>query len=425
MNAADAQLFARHRQEALRRIGKAVLVLPSAPEQIRNADVSYPFRQESSFYYLTGFTEPGSVCVLSGVQEKERFTLFVRPRDPEAETWNGRRAGVEGAKEKYGADAAHPIEKMAELLPEYLKGAPVVYYAFGQAHFDPKMLAALQGARRFIRDGINPPSTFTDPMTILGEMRLIKSPEEIARMRKAAEITAAGHAAAVSVSAPGRYEYELEAALEHEFKRRGAERPAYPSIVGSGDNATILHYTENNQQLKAGDLVLIDAGAEYGYYACDVTRTFPADGKMRPTQKALYDVVLKSQEVCIRMTRPGVRFEEIHTRSVERLTEGMLAIGLLKGRRDDLIESKAFRRYFMHKTGHWLGLDVHDVGAYRTDGASRPLEPGMVFTIEPGVYVSADDEQAPKEFRGLGVRIEDDILVTPDGCDVLTKAIPK
>ncbi|MBI4230717.1 MAG: aminopeptidase P N-terminal domain-containing protein, partial [Planctomycetes bacterium] len=412
-------------KEALSRIGKGVLVLPSSPEVLRNGDTNYPFRQESSFYYLTGFTEPGSVCVLTGAHEKERFVLFVRPRDPEAEMWNGRRAGIEGARERFGADAAYPIEKLAEMLPEYLKGAQVVYYAFGQAHFDPKMLSALQGARRFIRDGINPPSTFTDPMTLLGEMRLRKGPAEIARMRKAAEITAAGHAAAVAVSSPGKHEYELEAALEHEFRRRGAQGPAYPSIVGSGDNATILHYTENHREMEAGDLVLIDAAAEYGYYACDVTRTFPVDGKMRPAQKALYDVVLKAQVECIRMTRPGVRFEEVHTRSVELLTEGMIGIGLLKGKRDEMIESKAFRRYFMHKTGHWLGLDVHDIGAYRVDGASRPLEPGMVFTIEPGLYVGASDETAPKEFRGLGIRIEDDILVTPDGCDVLTKAIPK
>lgn len=419
--------FRANRQRLMDAIGpKAVAIIFSAPEATYSHDVHYVYRQNSYLQYLTGFVEPNSVMVLAP-GHKDPFAMFVMPRDLEKEIWNGFRQGVDGAKQNFGANAAYPISQLAEILPGYLENRMDLYYAFGSSESNDKIVFnALNSVRARIRHGVKAPRHLHDPGIVLNEMRLFKQPEEVELMQKAGDISAAAHCEVMKQLKPGMYEYEVEAIIEHHF-RRHSSRMGYPAIVGGGLNATILHYIENNKQLNDGDLLLVDAGAEYQFYNADITRTFPVNGRFSPAQKAVYEVVLAAQKASIALTKPGVRFLDLHHKSVEVITEGLIDLGLLKGQRDSLIEQGAYQKFFMHKTGHWLGGDVHDVGDYLTeDGQSRPLEPGMVTTIEPGIYVGPHlSAEVPREFQHIGIRIEDDILVTADGSHNLTAAVPK
>ena len=429
-------MFAERRQQLLEAMGPdAVAIFVGGRLAVRSADTEFPFRQDSDFWYLTGFDHPEAIAVLS-TRPGPDFTLFVQPRDKSAEIWNGYRPGIEGAVDDYGADLAYPVEELMDKLPEVLRGAARIYHTLGRdAAIDARIVSLQEEIRRQSRGGVLPANELIDPRLILHEMRLIKSPAEIALMQQAAEISFEGHRRAARVARAGRFEYELEAELAFAFRSLGGSGPAYASIVGSGANATILHYIKNDQQLAPGDMVLIDAGVELGGYASDVTRTYPVDGSFEPAARALYEVVLAAQLAAIEASRPGTTLPEIHAAALRVLCQGMVDLGLLEGQVDGLIESEAYRPYYMHGTSHWLGLDVHDVGAYvvRDDKNGtktgetrpRPLEPGMAYTIEPGLYVAADDPKAPADYRGLGVRIEDDVVVTEDGILNLTQAIPK
>ncbi len=419
---------ASRRQRLMEAIGpRAVALFHAPPEVLRNGDASYPFRQSSDLLYLTGFAEPESALILRPFAEKNRTVMFVRERDPEREVWDGKRAGLDGAVRDLGADVAYPIHELQKRLPELIAGAEDLCYAFGVVPELDAHVAATIGRMRLAERRLGrPPKRIVDPRASLHELRLRKTVDELALMSRAAEITGEAHVAAMRAAKPGVYEYQLQAVLEQAFRKNGAVGPGYTSIVGAGANATVLHYIENNARLEAGQLVLIDAGAEYQYYTADVTRTFPCGGKFSKPQRACYDLVLRSQEEAIRMTRPGVTIDQIHERTVEILTAGMVELGLLSGPTKDRIADGAYKKYYMHRTSHWLGMDVHDVGAYMgDDGAPRPLEPGMVITIEPGIYISANDASAPLELRGIGVRIEDDILVEESGQRNLTASIPR
>jgi Xaa-Pro aminopeptidase len=403
-----------------------VAVLPSAPVAIRNNDVEHEYRQDSDFYYLTGFTEQESVLVLATNHPAHASVLFVRARDPDREVWDGARAGVDGAVKDFGADAAFPIAELAQRLPDYLQNHDRLLYRLGKDRaFDEKMLAALDATRARSRRAITWPTQIVDPASILHEMRLFKSKEELSTMQRAAAITRDAHLAAMQLAKPGRYEYEVEAALRQSFRMNGSERPAYTPIVGSGPNATVLHYRQNDRRMEPGDLLLIDAGCEFGYYASDVTRTFPVNGKFSAPQQAIYSIVLDAQLAAIGATRPGGTLEQIHDEAVHVIVDGLLALGLLAGDRQKILDEQLYRPFYMHRTSHWIGMDVHDVGAYFRDQEPRPLEPGMVITVEPGIYIAAGNTAVPAEYRGIGVRIEDDILVTDGGHLNLTADIPK
>ncbi len=403
----------------------AVAVIQGAGRVQRSNDTDFPFRQNSDFWYLTGFDHPHAVAVLR-TDGGPAYSLFVEPRDPEMETWNGYRPGVEGAVADYGADQAHPNDELLGKLPELVGGARRVFHVLGiDATLDDKLFHTLHELRLRSRRGVNPPDDITDPRGILHEMRLHKSADEIATMREAADISREGHHEAARLAHAGHNEYELEAVLDYTFRRRGASGPAYSSIVGGGANATILHYVQNDQPLVDGELLLIDAGCELRGYASDVTRTYPIGGHFGAPHRDVYQAVLEGQLAALEAARPGACLETIHKAAVRQLVEGMIELRLLEGDVDARVEDESFRRYYMHGTSHWLGLDVHDVGNYTLDGKSRPLEPGMAFTVEPGIYVPADDEKAPEALRGIGVRIEDDVVVTEDGHENLTAAIPK
>lgn len=405
-------------------LGDAVLVLPSAPTALRNNDVEHEYRQSSDLFYLTGFEEPDSVLVLSG--RDEGYTLFVRRRDPEREIWDGRRAGVEGAVEIYGADRAYPIEELDARLVDLLENVTRVHYRLGERKdFDARFLDVLDRVRARGRSGSDWPTEIVDPRVLLHEARLKKSEYELSRMRRAAEISAEAHRAAMAACRPGMYEYEIEGVLLHAFKRGGSQRVAYGAIVGSGANATILHYRENDRRMNDGELLLIDAGAEFEYYAADITRTFPVNGRFSPEQKALYQIVLDAQLAAIEQSRPGRTLDEVHEAAARVIAAGLVELGFLSGSVDEILEQKRLRPYFMHRTSHWLGMDVHDVGRYYQAKKPRPLEPGMVITVEPGIYVAEDDEHAPPAFRGIGIRIEDDVAITAGDPDVLTAGAPK
>ncbi len=414
--------------ELIRRMEpNSVAILPSAREARRSHDTDYRYRQDSDFFYVTGFNEPEAIAVIAPAHEEHPYTLFVRPRDPEREIWDGRRAGVEGAKEAYGADAAFPITEFAEKLSDLINGAQNLYYRIGNGNpdLDDQIIRQIARMRMMGRRGIQPPQAIIDPAAILHEMRLIKTDEEIAIMQRAASISAEAHREAMREARPGMMEYEVEALIEYVFRRRGAQAPAYTTIVGGGANATILHYINNDAPLREGELLLIDAGAEYQGYAADITRTFPIAGRFNDAQRDIYSLVLEAQVKCIEMVRPGVTLEEMHQRSVEILTEGMVRLGLLEGDPAKLIEEETYKRFYMHRLGHYLGMDVHDVGRYHTDGQPRRVEAGLVMTVEPGLYIAVDAEGIPDKYRGIGVRIEDDVLVTPDGYRVLTSEAPK
>jgi len=405
---------------------RAALVLFSPPEHLRNGDVHFKFRQDSDILYLTAFEEPGAVVVLRPGHPDAQFVMFVRPRNPSEETWTGRRAGVEGAVKTYGADMAYPLDELETRLPEVVSGAEELHYHLGRdSEIDQRMLRLLAQMRSRERRGPHAPVKLVDARLSVHEMRLFKSADELTIQRRAADITAEAHIAAMRAARPGVNEYEIEALIDYTFRRRGAVGPGYPSIVGGGANATILHYVENNAPLKAGELLLIDAGCEVDGFTADVTRTFPLGGRFSEAQRRVYEAVLDSQLAAIEATKPGATLEAIHAGVVEFLTGKMVALGLLTGEVPQLIESGAYKAYYMHRTSHWLGMDVHDVGFYSLEGQSRPLEPGMVLTIEPGLYIPPDDEKAPPEYRGIGVRIEDDLVVTASGRDVLTSGTPK
>lgn len=421
-----AKVYARRRKQLMRMAGDdAILVLPAANELIRSRDTHYPYRQDSDLWYLTGFPEPEAVLVLVPGRKHGETLLFCRERDLEREGWDGPRFGPEGAVEAFGLDDAYPIADLDDILPGLLEGRSRVYYHFGRdQEFDLKLIGWLNRVRAMVRQGAQPPHEFLELGHLLDEMRLFKDRDELKLMQRAADISVQAHEVAMRAARPGVREYELQAELERVFRMHDAE-PAYGSIVGAGANACVLHYRANNGQARDGDLVLIDAGAEFRGYAADITRTFPVNSRFSAPQRALHDLVGAAQAAALAQARPGVAYEAGHNAAVETLTEGLLKLGLLKGKLEKNIADGSYRRFYRHKTGHWLGLDVHDVGEYRIEGESRLLEPGMVFTIEPGLYVSHDDATVDPKWRGIGIRTEDDVLVTKDGYQVLTDKLAR
>ena len=460
-------LHAERRERLAGLLGDGLALVPAATEVVRNNDVDHPFRQDSAFYYLTGFDEPDAVMLIDPSACDEQYVLFVRPRDREREIWDGRRAGVEGAKERFGADGSYPVSEFEVVLRKRLVGRRVIHLPFADAGFHRRVVNLVRSvgglANRF---GRVVPTEIRDVSPLVGDLRLHKTAAEVDRLRTACEITAEGHAEAMRFVRPGRYEYQVQAALEYVFRARGARRDGYPSIVASGANACILHYTENDRRIEDGDLVLIDAGAEYGYFSADITRTFPASGAFSGPQRELYDLVLEAQQAALALARPRSTMKQLHEEAVAVIAAGLVDLGLLPGTTDDVVAMHHYREYFMHGTGHWLGMDVHDAGAYGVGGEPRPLVSGMAFTVEPGVYVDPDRAQielpmleydldewterrmllgsakakevekrereaaptvkhpVPEPFRGIGIRIEDDVLITDAGHDILTSGVP-
>jgi Xaa-Pro aminopeptidase len=467
MSKPDIAPFIDRRQRFAEAVGDGLAVIPGAREMGRNSDVHHEFRQDSDFFFLTGFDEPDAVAVFNPWHAKERYVLFVRPRDREMEIWNGRRAGVEGAIANHGADAAYPVDELDGKLREYAIDRSTLYFRLGNPVHDARITRLIEGGRAARSRGHGGPVRIEDPSPILADMRLRRSPAELARHRRACEISRDAHAEAMRYARPGLFEYQVQAALEFVFRAGGSPRNGYPSIVASGPNACILHYTENRRQMEDGDLLLIDAGCEYGYHSADITRTFPVNGRFTAPQRTVYDIVLEAQLAAIAAVRPGVRYEVVHEAARRVLTAGLVRLGLLPRGVEESLAMHLYREFYMHGTGHWLGMDVHDVGDYKTKGASRVLEPGMVLTVEPGLYfdperemvtfhlreyreeemwerrfrlgVTAakkleDEEKAraekvehpvAPEYRGIGVRIEDDVLVTESGHEVLTAGTPK
>jgi Xaa-Pro aminopeptidase len=404
----------------------SIAILPAAPVRARNRDVEYPYRQDSDFYYVTGFEEPEAVAVLVPNRKRGEYILFCRERDPEMELWNGARSGLEGACADYGADDAFPIGDIDDILPGLLENQSRVYYAMGyDSDFDQRMIGWVNRVRTRSKAGVSSPAEFIALDNVLHEMRLVKSTAEVRAMSRAMEISADAHLRAMAACRPGMHEYEIEAELNYAFMCGGSRRVAYPSIVAGGANACVLHYTENRDPLRDGDLLLIDAGAEFDYYAADITRTFPVNGRFSKAQRAIYALVLEAQEAAIEQVRPGNHWNAPHEAAVQVLAEGMVALGLIKGRASTVIKKGRYRKFYVHRTGHWLGMDVHDVGDYKIGDEWRVLEPGMVMTVEPGLYVSAGDKQVARKWWNIGVRIEDDVLVTRNGNKVLTGAVPK
>lgn len=404
----------------------SIAIIPSARERLRSRDTEHPFRQDSDFYYLSGFAEPEAVLVLAPGRRHGQYVMFCRERDPAVELWHGHRAGPEGVCEKFGADDAFPIGDIDDILPGLIEGRDRVYYSMGRStRFDRQIMGWVNSIRSKEASGAVPPGEFTDLNYLVHELRLVKSAAEQRLLRRAGEITARGHRRAMAFCRPGHYEYQLEAELMHEFAFSGARHLAYPCIVGSGANACTLHYVNNDSLMRDGELVLIDAGCELEYYAADVTRTFPVNGRFSREQRALYEVVLRAQSAAIAAIRPGNHWNQPHDASVLEITSGLVELGLLRGRVQKLIEREAYREFYMHRVGHWLGLDVHDVGDYRVGNEWRRLEPGMVMTVEPGIYVAPSNGKVAGKWRGIGIRLEDDVLVTAAGCEVLTAGVPR
>ena len=419
--------YARRRRYLMSMMdGNSIALVPAAGECTRSRDTEYPFRQDSDFLYLTGFNEPDAVLALIPGRKSGQVVMFCRDRDPEMELWNGYRAGPEGVVSDFGMDDAFPIDDLDDILPGLIEGKQHIYYSMGHSdRFDRRVMGWVNQIKSQVRTGAKPPGDFTDLAYLLHEQRLIKSASEIRLMRRAGDISAQAHVRAMQECQPGRSEYHLENAILHEFGEHGARAPAYNSIVGGGANACVLHYIENTDKLKEGELVLIDAGCEYAGYAADITRTFPVGGTFSAEQRAIYDIVLKAQLAAIAKVKPGNTWNQPHDATVRVITRGLIAIGLLKGDEKALIKREAYREFYMHRAGHWLGMDVHDVGDYRINGKWRQLEPGMVLTIEPGIYISPNNTRVAKKWRGIGVRIEDDVAVTATGCEVLTAGVPK
>jgi Xaa-Pro aminopeptidase len=418
--------FRRRRRQLMRLAGDdSILIVPAAPERVRSNDSHHPYRQSSDLLYLSGFSEAESVLVLVPGRRAGEILLFCRERDTEREVWDGPRLGPEGAVAALGLDDAYDIADIDDILPGLIEGRNRVYYQFGRdQEFDLKLLAWVNRVRAQVRHGAHPPHEFLQLGHLLHELRLFKSREELKVMRRAAAIAAEAHCAAMRAVRPGLHEYSIEAELLYHFRRHGAQ-PAYESIVGAGSNACVLHYRSNDAPLRDGDLLLIDAGAELHGYASDITRTFPVNGRFTAAQRAIYELVLDAQAAAIAEVRPGNHWDAPHQAAVRVLTDGMLRLGLLKGTLDKALDSGAYKRFYMHRTGHWLGLDVHDVGDYRIDGQPRLLEPGMVLTVEPGCYIAPDSKGVGARWRGIGVRIEDDVVVTASGCEVLSESAPK
>ena len=418
--------FARRRRQLTRQMGRdSIAILPAAPVRHRNNDVEYAYRQDSDFHYVTGFGEPESVAVLIPGRAQAEYVMFVRERDPARETWDGRRAGPAGATRDYGADDAFPIGDIDEILPGLLENRTKVFYAMGvYPDFDQRVVGWVNGLRTQARNGRHPPQEIVALDHVLHDMRLFKSRGEIEMLRESARIAAAAHVRAMQFCRPGRYEYEVMAELVHEFRRHNADI-SYQPIVGGGANSCVLHYRENDQVLKEGDLLLIDAGCEFQCYASDITRTLPVSGRFCAEQRAIYEIVLEANNAAIAKVRPGNHWNEPHQAAVHVITQGLVKLGLLKGRVQKLEREGAYRKFFMHRTGHWLGMDVHDVGDYKIGDEWRVLEPGMVMTVEPGIYIPAGSRGVPKRWHNIGVRIEDDVVVTRTGAEVLTLHAPK
>lgn len=404
----------------------SIAVIPSSSVKVRNKDVDFQFRQDSDFFYLSGFEEPEAVLVLVPGREHGESILFCRERNPEMEMWNGDILGPDRALAALGMDDAFPVSDIDDILPGLLEGRKKMFYSMGQdSRFDAQVMEWVNVIKSKVRSGAQPPGEFVSLDHYLHELRLYKSAAEIKVMSKAAEISAQAHIRAMKYCQPGRFEYQLEAEIIHHFMLAGSRYPAYPSIVGGGKNGCVLHYVENKAELKDGDLVLIDAGCEIDNYASDITRTFPVNGKFSPEQKAIYDVVLKAQLAAIAEVKPGKHWNHPHEAALRVITEGLVDLGLLEGDVDKLIEEEQYKPFFMHRTGHWLGMDVHDVGDYKVDDEWRVLEPGMVLTVEPGIYISPDNKKVAKRWRGIGIRIEDDVVVTRQGCKVISASVPK
>jgi Xaa-Pro aminopeptidase len=420
----DLDAHAARRTRLAERLGDAALVLPGGDLVHRSLDTEFPFRPDSDFYYLTGLAEPGAVLVFRPGRAPE-FTLFVRPLNRAEEIWTGRRVGPQGAVERFGADLAHPISALSDVLPDLLDGVERVVLPFGRSRrLDASVHAAMDHLRRRNRMGACAPRLLEDARVVLGEARLRKDDAALGALRRAIEHTVRGHRVGLGALRPGMMEYELAAHVEHEFRVAGGA-PGYGSIVGGGENAVILHYVENSAALRDGQLVLVDAGCEWGGFTGDLTRTSPVNGRFDAAQRELYDVVLRANEAGIAATTVGSTIEVIHARVVEELARGLVALGFSRDPVEAVIEKEHYKRWYTHRTSHWLGADVHDVGLYTLDRTPRPLEPGFVLTVEPGLYIAADDDDAPAAYRGLGIRIEDDVLVTADGPEVLTAAMPK
>jgi Xaa-Pro aminopeptidase len=424
--------YRQRREQLMSKIGTGTAIFRSAPTAVMHNDVEYTYRQDSDFFYLTGFNEPQAVAVFAPHHAEHRFVLFVQPKDWEKEVWSGYRCGVDAAKAFYGADEAYPIAELDEKLPPFLEKAERLYYHFGRDRaFNDTILKHYQELLRTYPKRGTGPIAIEDAGTIINPMRLTKSPAELALMRKAVEISVEAHNHAFKFTQPGRYEYEIQAEIEHIFRLRGGMGPAYPSIVASGTNACVLHYIENHSQMQDGQLLLIDAGCTYGYYNADITRTFPVGGKFTPDQKTLYELVLTAQQQAIAQIKPGNPYKLIHDTAVRVLTEGLVELGLIKGEIDKLIAEEKYKPFYMHRTGHWLGLDVHDVGVYQYGENPQFLQPGQVLTVEPGLYIVPDTKPAEDQpevdprWVGIGIRIEDDVLVTETGCEVLTAGVPK
>lgn len=421
------QAFSERRHRLASQMQKGVAIIPTAPERVRNRDAHYPYRFDSYFYYLTGFAEPEAVLVIVAGVDKDvsKSILFCREKNIEYEIWNGFRYGPEAAREAFEFDETYPIAKLDEMLPRLLADQPAVFCALGDdTAWDARVIGWVNQVRQQSRSGTTAPAEIRDIRLLLDEMRLFKSAEELQVMRRAAEISGGAHRRAMQNTRPGMSEYEVEADLMHEFRRHGAQAPAYTSIVAGGANACVLHYVDNNARLKAGELLLIDAGCELDGYAADITRTFPVDGKFNPAQRDLYELVLAAQAAAINAVRPGNTWDAPHNAALQVLAQGFIDLGLCHGSVDEVIQSEDYKRFYMHRTGHWLGLDVHDVGEYKRNGEWRPLQPGMTLTVEPGCYVRPADN-VPRHFWNIGIRIEDDVAVTETGCEVLTGAAPK
>jgi Xaa-Pro aminopeptidase len=422
----DPKVFERRRRDLMQHMGGGIAIVPTSPVRNRNRDVDFQFRADSDFYYLTHFPEPDACAVLIPGRPQGEYILFCRERNPEKEIWDGLRAGIDGARDRYGADDAFPIDDIDEILPGLLENREKVFYSMGRfPGFDTRLMRWVNEVRGKARNGVHAPGEFVDPNHILHEMRLIKGPDEIRLMKRAAKISCAAHRRAMQACRPGMMEYEVEAELLYEFRKGGSAYPAYPPIVGGGANGCILHYIENASELKSGDLLLIDAGAEFDGYAADITRTFPVSGRFSGEQKALYDIVLAAQLAAIEQVRAGKHWNEPHDTAVRVLTQGLKDLGLLKGDVAGHIENGDYRRFYMHRTGHWLGMDVHDVGDYKIEDQWRLLEPGMTLTVEPGLYIAGGAPGVDERWWNSGIRIEDDVLVTREGSDVLTRDAPK
>jgi len=427
MKAHHKKEFRQRRKRLMELMGKdSIAILSSGPVHVRNRDVEYPFRVDSDFYYLTGFSEPEAIAVLAPGRSQGEFLLFCRERNPKQEKWLGTRAGLRGACDIFGADHAFPIGDIDEIIPGLMENRKRVIHAMGRyLTFDQKITQWINRLGAKSRQLSAPPSEFVTFDPLLHDMRLFKSQYEIDLIRKASAISARAHRRAMGVCRPGMTEYQIEAELAHEFLRSGGRSVAYPSIVAAGRNARVLHYTDNDSALKEGDLLLIDAAAEYQYYAADITRTFPVSGTFTPPQRDIYQLVLEAQEAAIAQIRPGNHWDDPHQAVVRVITEGLVALGLLAGRVNKLIKNGKYKKFFMHRTGHWLGLDVHDVGNYKINGEWRMFQPGMVLTVEPGIYIRSGNKKIPKKWWNIGVRIEDDILVTKNGCEILTRDVPR